>query len=172
MAVNVSMEQFKAPDFLDNVAAALQAAGLDGARLELEITESMAMLGSSRVKEILGILRAQRIAVSIDDFGTGYSSLSHLEQLPLDRMKIDKAFVLQMGTSGGGRIAEMIAELGATLGLRVLAEGIEDRASWEALQAMGCHEGQGFFIARPMELEHLLPWIRNYGARPAIAPGV
>ena len=67
----------------------------------------------------------------------------------------------QLG-GGAGRIAEMIAELGQTLGLRVLAEGIEDRASWDALQAMGCHEGQGFFIAQPMELALLVPWIRNY----------
>lgn len=162
MAVNVSMEQFKTPDFFGTVMGALQAAGLDGNRLELEITESVAILGSGPVGEILNKLRAQRIAVSIDDFGTGYSSLSHLEQLPLDRMKIDKAFVRQLGGSGGGRIAKMIAELGATLGLRVLAEGIEDRASWDALQAMGCHEGQGFFIAQPMELERLLAWIKDY----------
>ena len=156
------MEQFKTADFFGTVMGALQAAGLDGNRLELEITESVAILGSGPVGEILNKLRAQRIAVSIDDFGTGYSSLSHLEQLPLDRMKIDKAFVRQLGGSGGGRIAKMIAELGATLGLRVLAEGIEDRASWDALQAMGCHEGQGFFIAQPMELERLLAWIKDY----------
>jgi EAL domain-containing protein (putative c-di-GMP-specific phosphodiesterase class I) len=167
MAVNVSMEQFKAPDFFDSVIGALQTSGLDGARLELEITESVAMMGPGRVTEILDKLRAQHIAVSIDDFGTGYSSLSHLEQLPLDRMKIDKAFVQQLGTGGSGRIAEMIAELGQTLGLRVLAEGIEDRASWDALQAMGCHEGQGFFIARPMELEHLRSWIGEYRVRGA-----
>jgi diguanylate cyclase (GGDEF)-like protein len=172
MAVNVSMEQFKAPDFFDSVLAALQDSGLPGQRLELEITESVAMLGSARVKDIFGKLRDQGIAVSIDDFGTGYSSLSHLEQLPLDRMKIDKAFVQQLGTQGSGRIAEMIAELGQTLGLRVLAEGIEDRASWDTLQAMGCHEGQGFFIARPMELESLLPWIRDYRAQLALAPAV
>ncbi len=161
MAVNVSMEQFKTSDFFDTVMDALQTSGLDGCRLELEITESVAILGSGHVREVLNKLRAQQIAVSIDDFGTGYSSLSHLEQLPLDRMKIDKAFVRQLG-GGAGRIAEMIAELGQTLGLRVLAEGIEDRASWDALQAMGCHEGQGFFIAQPMELALLVPWIRNY----------
>ena len=111
MAVNVSMEQFKTSDFFDTVMDALQTSGLDGCRLELEITESVAILGSGHVREVLNKLRAQQIAVSIDDFGTGYSSLSHLEQLPLDRMKIDKAFVRQLG-GGAGRIAEMIAELG------------------------------------------------------------
>ena len=88
-----------------------------------------------------------------------------MEQLPLDRMKIDKAFVRQMGVSGSARIAEMIAELGETLGLRVLAEGIEDRASWDTLQKIGCHEGQGYFISRPLAMDALIPWIRNYGER-------
>jgi len=164
MAVNVSLEQFKSPDFFESVVAALASAGLPSNRLELEITESVAMLGSTHVTQQLSRLRAEQIAVSIDDFGTGYSSLSYLERLPLDRMKIDKAFVRQLGESGSARIAEMIAELGETLGLRVLAEGIEDRASWDALQAIGCHEGQGFFIAKPMEMAQLLPWIRTYRA--------
>ena len=100
--------------------------------------------------------------MAIDDFGTGYSSLSYLEQLPLDRMKIDKAFVRQLAEPGGPRIAAMVAELGQTLGLRVLAEGIEDRDSWLALQHMGCHEGQGFFIAKPMDKRTLLEWIAEY----------
>lgn len=162
MAVNVSLEQFKSPDFLDSVLSALREVGLEASRLELEITESVAMLGSEHVRQQLSMLRQQGIAVSIDDFGTGYSSLSYLEQLPLDRMKIDKAFVRQLGGSGSARIAEMIAELGDTMGLRVLAEGIEDRTSWDALQAMGCHEGQGFYIARPMEFSALIPWIKEY----------
>jgi diguanylate cyclase (GGDEF)-like protein len=162
MAVNVSLEQFKSPDFFDSVLVALRGVSLEASRLELEITESVAMLGSAHVREQLSMLRQEGIAVSIDDFGTGYSSLSYLEQLPLDRMKIDKAFVRQLGGSGSARIAEMIAELGDTMGLRVLAEGIEDRASWDALQAMGCHEGQGFYIARPMEFSALIPWIREY----------
>jgi EAL domain-containing protein (putative c-di-GMP-specific phosphodiesterase class I) len=164
MAVNVSVEQFKSPDFFEAVMHALQGAGLDGSRLELEITESVAMLGSNHVKAQLTRLREQRIAISIDDFGTGYSSLSYLEQLPLDRMKIDKAFVHRPGHPGSPRIAEMIVELGQTLGLRVLAEGIEDRAAWDTLQAMGCHEGQGYFISRPLESARLLPWIEAYSA--------
>jgi EAL domain-containing protein (putative c-di-GMP-specific phosphodiesterase class I) len=89
---------------------------------------------------------------------------NNLEQLPLDRMKIDKAFVHRPGHPGSPRIAEMIVELGQTLGLRVLAEGIEDRAAWDTLQAMGCHEGQGYFISRPLESARLLPWIEAYSA--------
>jgi len=172
MAVNVSQEQFKSADFLDVVESTLRDSGLSGSRLELEITESVAMLGSDLVKQQLDKLRDLDITVSIDDFGTGYSSLSYLEQLPLDRMKIDKAFVRQLGDSSSARIAEMVAELGATLGLRVLAEGIEDRASWDRLQQIGCHEGQGYFIARPLELARLIPWIEEHlAARANAAPG-
>jgi diguanylate cyclase (GGDEF)-like protein len=170
MAVNVSVEQFKSPDFFEAVMHALQGAGLDGSRLELEITESVAMLGSNHVKAQLTRLREQRIAISIDDFGTGYSSLSYLEQLPLDRMKIDKAFVQRPGQPGSPRIAEMIVELGQTLGLRVLAEGIEDRVAWDTLQSMGCHEGQGYFISRPLESAKLLPWIEAYTASLSMTP--
>jgi EAL domain-containing protein (putative c-di-GMP-specific phosphodiesterase class I) len=162
MAVNVSVEQFKSPDFFDAVMNALRCTALDGSRLELEITESVAMLGSEHVKAQLNRLREQGIAIAIDDFGTGYSSLSYLEQLPLDRMKIDKAFVRQLGPHGSPRIAEMIVKLGRTLGLQVLAEGIEDRTAWDALQAMGCQEGQGYFISRPLESAKLLPWIQAY----------
>ena len=168
MAVNVSVEQFKCPDFFESVMSALERTRLDGKYLELEITESVAMLGSSRVKEQLIKLREQGIAIAIDDFGTGYSSLSYLEQLPLDRMKIDKAFVRQLGLNGSPRIAEMIVELGQTMGLKVLAEGIEDRVAWDALQAMGCNEGQGYFISKPLEPAHLLTWLTAHSATSAL----
>ena len=162
VAVNISLEQFKKPDFDTSVINAIKYSGLDPNRLELEITESVAMLGLDHVMEQLNRLRSHGITVSIDDFGTGYSSLSQLERLPLDRIKIDKAFVRQIDADDNGRIARLIAELGETLGLRVLAEGIEDRRSWDVLIEMGCHEGQGFFIARPMELEPLIAWITKY----------
>jgi EAL domain-containing protein (putative c-di-GMP-specific phosphodiesterase class I) len=80
------------------------------------------------------------VTIAIDDFGTGYSSLSYLERLPLDRIKIDRSFVRQLGESQGARIAEMVAQLGRKLGLQVLAEGIEDACVWQALRAMGCQE--------------------------------
>jgi diguanylate cyclase (GGDEF)-like protein len=164
MAVNVSMEQFKSTDFFSAVLASLAASGLDGSRLELEITESVSVLGSDQVKQQLARLRAHKIAIALDDFGTGYSSLSYLEQLPLDRLKIDKAFVRQLGAKGSQRIPEIVVELGNTLGLKVLAEGIEDRAAWATLQAMGCHEGQGYFIAKPLEQAQLVPWLLEYNA--------
>ena len=161
MAVNVSVVQFQSPGFVERVYAALASADLTGEQLELEITESVAMLGAGVVEPILTTLRERGISVAIDDFGTGYSSLAYLERLPLDRIKIDKAFVFQLSKPGGPRIAEMITQLGNKLGLRVLAEGVEDEASWRALQDMGCHEGQGYFIGRPMETAVLTDWLTH-----------
>ena len=167
MAVNVSVVQFQSPGFLERVLEALQQSGLRAQELELEITESVAMLGSDIVAGMLVQLRSAGIAVAIDDFGTGYSSLSYLEKLPLDRIKIDRAFVNQLDQPGGPRIAEMITQLGHKLGLRVLAEGIEDAAAWQTLRDLGCHEGQGFFISRPLDYAALSAWLAQRPLSPA-----
>lgn len=164
MAVNVSVVQFQSSGFVERVCAALASADLTGAQLELEITESVAMLGAGVVEPILHTLRERGISVAIDDFGTGYSSLAYLERLPLDRIKIDKAFVFELSKPGGPRIAEMITQLGLKLGLKVLAEGVEDGVAWRTLQDMGCHEAQGFFIARPMESAQLTNWLMQRAA--------
>ena len=160
MAVNVSAVQLQDPGFFDMVRAALAHSGLQGGHLELEITESVAALPTQLLEATLSRLRASGVSIAIDDFGTGYSSLSYLERLPLDRIKIDRAFVRNLGQSHGARIAEMVAQLGRKLGLQVLAEGIEDTAAWQALMEMGCHEGQGYYIARPMEKSQLFSWLR------------
>lgn len=162
MAVNVSVIQFGNPRFAQHIEQALGELDLPPGRLELEITESVAMLGAGVVEPMLGRLRELGISVAIDDFGTGYSSLAYLERLPLDRIKIDRAFVRQLQTGQGPRIAEMITELGLKLGLRVLAEGIENHDVWQQLMAIGCHEGQGFHIGRPMPFEDLLIWLENW----------
>jgi diguanylate cyclase (GGDEF)-like protein len=140
MAVNVSTVQLQDPGFLQTVSQALAQHGLQGAQLELEITESVAVLPTQLLQTTLSALRALGVTIAIDDFGTGYSSLSYLERLPLDRIKIDRSFVRQLGESQGARIAEMVAQLGRKLGLQVLAEGIEDACVWQALRAMGCQE--------------------------------
>lgn len=162
MAVNVSTVQLQDPGFFDIVCAALDHSGLQGEHLELEITESVAVLPTQFLEHTLSALRAKGITIAIDDFGTGYSSLSYLERLPLDRIKIDRSFVRQLGEPRGARIAEMVAQLGRKLGLSVLAEGIEDAAVWQSLRGMGCQEGQGFHIARPMERDALVGWIRRH----------
>ncbi|MDV7396945.1 EAL domain-containing protein, partial [Arthrospira platensis SPKY1] len=122
----VSVVQFQSPGFIERVVQAIDMAGIRSEHLELEITESVSLMGHGVIEPMLRDLRQRGISVAIDDFGTGYSSLSYLERLPLDRIKIDKAFVRQMEPSGGPRIAELIAQLGLKLNLRVLAEGIED----------------------------------------------
>ncbi|MGJ7609554.1 MULTISPECIES: putative bifunctional diguanylate cyclase/phosphodiesterase [unclassified Variovorax] len=161
MAVNVSSVQLQDPAFYDTVCAALAHSRLQGHHLELEITESVAALPTQLLESTLAALRAKGISIAIDDFGTGYSSLSYLERLPLDRIKIDGTFVRRLGEAQGARIAEMIAQLGRKLGLHVLAEGIEDAAALRALLAMDCDEGQGYFIAPPMDKTALIGWLNE-----------
>ena len=164
VAVNVSVAQFKNPQFVALLEQALEQTGLSAKRVELEITESVAMLGHGLVEPMLQRLRRLGLSIAIDDFGTGYSSLSYLDQLPLDRIKIDRAFVRQLQNGEGARVAEIVTQLGRTLGLQVLAEGIEDAQVWQQLLSIGCHEGQGFHIARPMPFDELLPWLRQWHA--------
>jgi len=160
MAVNVSVVQFRQDDFVENVRKALADSGLKPQHLELEITESVTMASASLFEARLHDLKKMGINIAIDDFGTGFSSLSYLDKLPVDRLKIDRAFVQQIDTPEGPRIAELITQLGKKLGLVVIAEGIETQTHWDTLSAMGCHEGQGFLLGRPMPEDLLLEWIK------------
>lgn len=162
MAVNVSVIQFRQPDFIELVKRALHDSGLEPRYLELEITESVTMSGTDQFEDALASLKAIGVQIAIDDFGTGFSSLSYLDKLPVDRLKIDRAFVMQIDTVGGPRIAELITQLGKKLGLSVIAEGIETDTHFEVLHKMGCEEGQGFLIARPMLDNAIDTWLRNW----------
>ncbi|MFZ6771746.1 EAL domain-containing protein [Undibacterium sp. SXout7W] len=162
IGVNVSVIQFRQDDFIDIVRRALQDSGLDAHKLELEITESVTMSSAALFESRLNQLKALGVSIAIDDFGTGFSSLSYLDKLPVDRLKIDRAFVQQIDTPEGPRIAELITQLGQKLGLQVIAEGIEQAEHIKILANMGCHEGQGFHIGRPMPEEQLIDWIRTY----------
>lgn len=168
MAVNVSVVQFRDPAFLDNVAAALRETGVAASCLELEITESVAMVGADLVRDTLHKLRDLGVAIAIDDFGTGYSSLSYLESLPVDRLKIDRSFVKSLGQGGGGgRIAHLVVDLGRQLGLRVLAEGVELESQAQTLRQLGCHEAQGYLFGQPMNAEELSEWMKTHARSPA-----
>lgn len=165
MAVNVSVVQFRHRDFLAMLDAALQATGAKPQELELEITESVAMMGGSAIADILSALKARGVGLAIDDFGTGFSSLSYLDQLPVDRIKIDRSFVQSIDCGErGGRIAEMVIPLGRSLGMQVIAEGVETAQQAERLRALGCDEAQGYLFARPMPLPDLLQWVQTYKA--------
>lgn len=160
MAVNVSMAQFRHPGFIDMLARALRDSGVAGESLELEITESMAMEDAELVMRVLADIKRLGFSVAIDDFGTGYSSLSLLRQLQVDRLKIDRAFVHEAHTSStGSTIAQLVVNLGHSLGLTVIAEGIETEEQRQYLIGLDCHEGQGWLFAKPMTAADLEAWM-------------
>jgi diguanylate cyclase (GGDEF)-like protein len=159
MSVNVSQIQFRHPEFIEKLNAALLDTGINPKCLELEITESVAMEDPDFMLETLHMVRELGISIAIDDFGTGYSSLSHLRQLPIDRLKIDRAFVTELSQEvSGGHIAAMVVELGRNLNLTVIAEGIEDETQAQALLKLGCHEGQGYLYAKPLVPAQFKEW--------------
>jgi diguanylate cyclase (GGDEF)-like protein len=160
MSVNVSQVQFRHPGFLEMLRAALDATGAPPERVELEITESMAMEEPDLLIERLAEIKRTGVSIAIDDFGTGFSSLSYLQRLQVDRLKIDRAFVTEItGSARGSSIAEMVIELGRSLGLSIIAEGVEDQRQAQILQALGCPLAQGFLFSRPLSPEQLLEWL-------------
>lgn len=161
IAVNVSMPQFRNPLFVQSVIDCVERYQVNPALLELEITESVVMDEPKMVIEALNRLKSYGIKVAIDDFGIGFSSLSYLQQLPLDRIKVDRAFIRDLAAPNGTVIAETIINLGKKLGLSTIAEGIETIAQADAVRAMGCDEVQGFLYAKPMPTTELLEFLRN-----------
>jgi diguanylate cyclase len=162
MAINVSMAQFRSRQFLPFVEAILEQTGADSRMLEVEITESMVMNNYGSVIHTLTRLREMGITVAMDDFGTGFSSLGYLQSLPIDRIKVDRSFVKDLGTSDrAGTIAKMIVNLGNTLGLTVIGEGIETCEQEKILRDWGCHEGQGFLWSPAITADAFEPWIRS-----------
>lgn len=163
MAINVSVVQFQAEDFIDNVAAAIREAGVPPALVEMEVTESVAMANASEIESRLAALKALGVTIAIDDFGTGFSSLSYLDRLPIDRLKIDRSFVANIGNGAeGARITEMIVALGHKLDMAVIAEGVENATQAALLSALGCKEAQGYHFARPMAADALGPWLAEH----------
>lgn len=151
ISVNVSPHQFYNQDILACVKSALENSGLDPRRLEIEITEGTLVRESDQAIKILTALRSMGVRVAVDDFGTGYSSLSYLQRFPLDRLKIDRAFVRELEDNvGDQRITHAIIELGRNLGLNVIAEGVETKGQFDTLSEMSCHEAQGFLISKPV----------------------
>jgi len=160
MSVNVSQVQFRHPGFLDMLRAALVDTGAPPERIELEITESMAMEEPDLLIERLAAIKRTGVSIAIDDFGTGFSSLSYLQRLQVDRLKIDRTFVTEItGSARGSSIAQMVIELGRSLGLSIIAEGVEDQRQAQILRALGCPLAQGFLFSRPLTPEQLLEWL-------------
>lgn len=151
ISVNVSPVQFFKQDLVGMVMRVLAETGLDAKRLELEVTESALVKDPEDATRVLKSLRAEGIRVAVDDFGTGYSSLSFLQQFPLDRLKVDRAFVKNLARGGNDyRIAEAIIQLGKSLGLNVIAEGVETQDQFETLTEINIDDIQGFLFSPPI----------------------
>ncbi|SDO96626.1 diguanylate cyclase (GGDEF) domain-containing protein [Nakamurella panacisegetis] len=165
-AVNLSVRNLSGPNFPQVIRAALDAHGVPPELLTFEITESSVMADPERSLPILRELHSMGIRLSVDDFGTGYSSLAYLRRLPIDEIKIDKSFVQGMVTDlSDHAIVRAIIDLGHSLGLRVIAEGVEEEAARDALRALHCDEMQGFLLARPMPIEKLEAWLASRTVR-------
>lgn len=160
ISANVSTRDLMGPDLVGLVTEALARHGTAADRLCLEITESGFMDDPTRALETLERLHALGVRLSVDDFGTGYSSLAYLKKLPVRELKIDRAFVMHMVTDRDDAVlVRSTIELGHTLGLEVVAEGVEDADSLAMLEALGCDEAQGYFISKPLALAAFERWL-------------
>jgi diguanylate cyclase (GGDEF)-like protein len=159
MAVNISMPQFRDPNFIGNVKRIITEHGIRPEMIELEITESVVMDEPQMVIDALQELKAFGVKVAIDDFGTGFSSMSYLQQLPLDRLKIDRSFVNEITPGKSAFIVETIVTLGNKLGLSTIAEGIEKREQASYMLKLGCDEAQGYLFAKPVAYDQLLTFL-------------
>jgi diguanylate cyclase (GGDEF)-like protein len=172
VSVNVSARQLDHENLLEDVQGALADSGLEPASLTLEITETALMRDADSTAEQLRKLKALGMRISIDDFGTGYSSLAYLSQFPVDVLKIDRAFVTGLSDSADSRaLAHTLIQLGKTLGLQTLAEGIEEHAQLEVLRHERCDLGQGYLFARPLIAEDIQGYLQPIGARPRLGVG-
>ncbi|MEJ6004626.1 EAL domain-containing protein [Paucibacter sp. AS339] len=165
ISVNLSTRDLMDIDLPAKIAALLAEHQAPTEALCLEITESAIMDDPQRALDTLNELHAMGFKLSIDDFGTGYSSLAYLKGLPVDELKIDKSFVLAMESDvGDAKIVRSTIELAHNMGLSVVAEGVETGKAWKMLAELGCDEGQGYFIAKPMPQEQLAAWLQAWRA--------
>ncbi len=160
IAINLSTRNLQDPTLPQQVAELMAIHGIEPSSLELELTESAIMMNPPRAMEVLTQLHEMGVALTIDDFGIGYSSLAYLNKLPIGTIKIDKSFVLGMLTNENDRvIVRSTIDLGHNLGLKVVAEGVENQATWTTLAGFGCDLAQGYHISRPMPAAELPAWI-------------
>lgn len=156
MSVNVSARQLLHPNFVDQVLAAIDHSGASPSLLKLELTESLLVDNVEDTIIKMTALKSRGIRFSLDDFGTGYSSLSYLKRLPLDQLKIDQSFVCDvLNDPNDAAIARTIVTLAQSLGLGVIAEGVETEAQRDLLADYGCYTYQGYLFSRPLTAEQL-----------------
>ena len=157
VAINLSARQFKNTNIIDKLREALKLTGLAASRVELEITETALLENSEDTLQALAELRKLGTLIAMDDFGTGYSSISYLQKFHFDKIKIDRSFISELANNHQNlEIVRAVLAIGTSLGIRVLAEGIESEQEFLALRVLGCHEGQGFYFGRPLPV-HAIP---------------
>jgi EAL domain-containing protein (putative c-di-GMP-specific phosphodiesterase class I) len=163
LAVNLSARDLIDIELPNKLKEILAKNALFANSLSLEITESSIMDDPARALDTVERIARMGIQLSIDDFGTGYSSLAYLKRLPVNELKIDKSFVMNIERDQDDvTIVRSTIELGHNLGLKVVAEGIENKRVWNILKSMGCDYGQGYFMSKPMPASHLLDWAANW----------
>jgi EAL domain-containing protein (putative c-di-GMP-specific phosphodiesterase class I) len=163
ISVNLSPRQFSDPDLIEFLRAALQETAIPPALLELEITESMVMLHPERAIRILTEMKQMGLRIAIDDFGTGYSSLSQLKRFPVDTLKVDRSFIRDVHTDKEDQaITQAIISMGKTLGLTVIAEGVETAEQQTFLSNHACDEMQGFYFSMPAEPDDFEALMRTH----------
>lgn len=160
IAINVAALQIERSDYVQSLVRCLERHGLGAELLEVEITESLLMESQQRACEVLAQLQALGVATAVDDFGTGYSSLAYLKALPIDHLKIDRAFIKDLPHGENDvAITRAIIDLGHALGYRITAEGIETEEQHQFLRNAGCDHGQGYLIGRPMPAQRFEHWL-------------
>jgi EAL domain-containing protein (putative c-di-GMP-specific phosphodiesterase class I) len=170
LSLNVSVRSLLDRRFPEEVEKLLSRHGVDGTALTLELTESSLMVDPEVAKKTMRHLAELGVSVAIDDFGTGYSSLAYLTDLPIGELKIDKSFVRAMGSDARNAIVvRSTIELAHNLGLRTVAEGIEDSFTFERLRALGCELAQGFHMSKPLPAASLVTWWDVHTAPPKLA---
>jgi diguanylate cyclase (GGDEF)-like protein/PAS domain S-box-containing protein len=170
VAVNLSMRNLHDPELVDEVSGLLSEFDLEPAALKVEVTESTLMTDSKRALESLARLQAIGLEVAIDDFGTGHSSLSYLKYMPVAEIKLDRSFVSDMCKDKKDyMIVRSTIELAHNLGLRVVAEGVEDQATWDALAELGCDFAQGYHMSRPLTDGELRRWLGGRAGAPDLS---
>jgi EAL domain-containing protein (putative c-di-GMP-specific phosphodiesterase class I) len=169
IAVNVTARNLHDPSFPVDVARLLETHHVAPGALLLEITENSVMADPNRVLGVLKALRVMGVELALDDFGTGYSSLAYLKRLPVHELKIDKSFVMNMAEDESDAvIVQSTIGLARNLGLRVVAEGVEDQAAWDSLAALGCDIAQGYYLSRPVPGTQLTAWLQERVSRPVL----
>ncbi|MEI7612168.1 MAG: ABC transporter substrate binding protein [Betaproteobacteria bacterium] len=162
ISVNVSPRQFRQDDFVHSIRQLIENTGVVSIHLELELTESLVLDDVENTIEKMLLLKELGVSFSMDDFGTGYSSLSYLTRLPLDELKIDKSFVANLpGNHNDEVIAQTIITMGKSLGLRVVAEGVETEAQRSFLNEHGCHTYQGYYYSRPVPIDEFMALLQQ-----------